>query len=213
MIPLGWTSETVTLPTGFFGVSANGLSVLSVRGQQTARPKDKLAAQVRLFEAGVDFLPVPPRAELSMEAALRLAQAERGVLLRAVGRVESRGQMVLAISWQEGRTQHAPSASGRTWLKTRHGDLRRTERLADDARYLVGTLVEATGFPTAPIETRRGAVQTCLLVPRRHVNTFMSTIASHARTLPTSSLTLTLTGPWPPSAFVPRFETDQGIAA
>ncbi|MDX8351417.1 GvpL/GvpF family gas vesicle protein [Cognatiyoonia sp. IB215182] len=156
--------------------------------------RSKLQAQVRCFEAGIDFVPIAPSQEISPVAAEQLL-AESDLRDTVIG-LQEKAQLTLVIDMPDRPKVESPS--GRAWLLERQLHLSKKEQIVRQ----ISEFAQDLTLEFTPLRQSKNRMQCNMLVARRRAHEVIRAIALGLRHLPhLEEVKLAITGPWPPYDF------------
>ena len=205
MTVLGWAQHIAHLPCGVQHHRAGEWKILLAEGKPAQTAHDRLALQVKCFDAGTGFLPTAPAKAMTLHTAIAVAQSQ--ALYKLWPQLMDRCQFSLSL--RKATRPHAVPDDGRSWLLARKA---RQDDQNTHARFLTEIAAHFT-LPATPLRQTTDATQCDFLVPRAHADRFCGDIRSIVNTMDaTDDISLSVTGPWPPFAFAKLAQTAEGAA-
>jgi len=205
MIALGWTMGNTTLPEDMIYHGAGAIRILTMKQDADVDARRKLQAQVRCFEAGIDFTPVAPSQDLSPVAAERLL-AESELRDTVIG-LQAKAQLTLVID-MPGRPE-GELTSGRAWLSERQLHLSKKEQITRQ----VLEFAQELSLDVAPLRQSKRRMLFNMLVARKTCYEVTTAMVQGLRQFPhLDEAKLAMTGPWPPYSFATIQTTSKQVA-
>lgn len=194
MIALGWTAATTALPRDVTYHGVGPIRTLARSRDQSAAARERLSAQIRCFEAGIDLVPIAPSQIRNVRAAeALLAQSD---LPDMVMRLQGTGQLTLSL--------HLPSqpplgaVSGRDWLAARRANHSSNAALADR----ISEIFIEHAIKVTPLRHIGDDIRCDMLVRRERVAEMQDYLVRRLQDLPQlCDAKVVITGPWPPFGF------------
>jgi hypothetical protein len=164
--------------------------------------RDQHRVLVTLHEGARAILPVRFGAQIEIAELERVVRLRRGVLARALTKVRGKAQMTVRVFGAAAVQARAPlPRSGTEYLEARVRASRPdVPAIGEAIRRAVKSLVAAES-----IETGRGGVRVVIehLIRRDNVERYRERVARVLAAAGEDADAVALSGPWPPSAFVP----------
>ena len=203
MIALGWCLANQTLPTPLLLAGPGKVAVVCADASATRTARDRLGLLQRVFDAGIDVIPLSAGRAWPLPPALDNAANAATDLLGQITCIAGRGQLTIMTQWPADPTVNERGSTGRDWLQ-RLRDRQASEvargQTARDVLLALGASIHAPKTAILPATTGFGLH---LLLPRRAMPSACRQIAQAARTLTLlDGGTVTVTGLWPAFDFV-----------
>ena len=203
MTVLGWARHITQTPTGVHQHRVGGWALLLGCPDDSPSARDRLALQVRCFDAGIAFVPTAPAHQLPLLEAIDLCQTKN--LSDQLRKLEGRGQFTLVIESKD--QQSDPINAGRDWLQARKA--RRDQQDRHDRQ--LADLAKQLGLPSTTPRHRQNASHCDILVNRADADRVRQGISRAALAMDSTPDTLlTVTGLWPAFGFSQMSDINAG---
>lgn len=203
---VGW-AETRRLPVSEAGCRVGQITVLTT-SDLMASSQDRLAVLQRIFEAGIDFVPISPAEVADPRRGVAIAKAHHDSILHELVRQRGHGQFSLILSMKPPKIAPTAQENGRAWLHQRMQDYHRHARL----RERLCALAAATAYPMRNLVACDNAARCDVLVPRSRAADFPN-VLRHIAAEADCADHLRISGLWAPLGFAPTLQEDASVAA
>lgn len=192
---MGWTDARL-VRHGMRLHQTGRLSVLTT-SNVNSNVRGALSDLQKAFSADVDFVPLCPTQDVTLDDAMRLGRQYEDDLLDQLDTLRGNAQFSLIHVMDQTRYSDIKSGSGRQWLRNRmqaHNESLETHRLLQQI---------AAPYPVhlTNADTPRGATRCDVLIPKSEAASFRTTTTRKA-SCAFASGKLTISGPWVPLSFV-----------
>lgn len=182
-------------PAGLGRAQAGAVDVLYLPPGVPATPRDRLRAVLAAHRTLDALIPLPPRADVSLEDGLAVAERAAGRLLQRLRAVAETCEV--EVVW-EARPHPGPArgrlpAGGAAWLQARAAALANAERLCAALR----ARAEEAGASALQCRAEQGRARARLATPRSGLETLWASLGAAAQDPALSGGSLLVTGPWP----------------
>lgn len=200
---LGWARAGALCPAGVTSHKVDAFDLLLVDSRKAPDARDRLRWQVACFELGLDFVPTAPATAISQADGVHIATKHAATLSEGLERLAGMGQLTLGLTWSSDHGSQSTPENGRAWLAQRRRLHHREAAQKASATVLLDRL-DCPGTGTTTREYRK-RLERDVLLPRAQFKDALRHLAAKAAALEAGTVSLGVTGLWPPFSFVQPF--------